>query len=215
MLTDTDVADSAKTLCLLTHACAGAPRAAPRREFMAAADSAWAPASIWASDAHPAGRTTHDDSAPSHGLSQVVLEGSLVNLDVTSPAATLAFALMFLQTNDKSAAEMLVLPDSTFTLDFVRPFYILLRILARALILWDAVEPTEAWVYAQLPEVLRATWEECLQPMQDALADGREFDWEAVLLGHIHGVAGAALALGLRYAGVALAALPACSACTT
>lgn len=78
-----------------------------------------------------AAKLPSDDTAPSHGISQVLLEGSLVNLDVTSPAATLALTLMFLKTNDASVAGMLSLPDTTFTLDFVRPSFILLRILAR------------------------------------------------------------------------------------
>jgi anaphase-promoting complex subunit 1 len=161
----------------------------------------WQPSYLWQADHHHSCLAS-DDSAPSHGLSQVVLEGSLVNLDVTSPGATLAVTLMFLKSNDTSVANMLALPDTTFTLDFVRPFYILLRILARALIMWDSMEPTIEWVRVQLPTVLRMSWQESLQPMKDAVSDGKEFDWEAVLLGHIHAVAGAALALGLRYAGM-------------
>ena len=189
---------------------AAAPRQThpvPRAEFLSAADATWQPSQLWADNAQNA-RLPSDDSAPSHGLSQVVLEGSLVNLDVTSPGATLALTLMFVQTNDRAAASVLTLPDTNFTLDFVRPFYILLRILARSLILWDSVRPTEEWVTAQLPAVLRRDWKDSVTPMREAAADGREFDWEAVLLGHIYGVAGAALAIGLRYAG----ALPVASA---
>ena len=55
---------------------------------------------------------------------------------------------------------------------------------------------------AQLPAVLRASWRDSVDGIKAAVADGAEFDWEAVLLGHLHGVAGAALAIGLRFAGV-------------
>ncbi len=83
------------------------------------------------------------------------MEGNLVNLDVTSPAATLALALMFLKTNDAGVAASFVIPDTHFALDYVRPNFILLRVLARALVLWDKLLPTEAWVQQQLPRLLR------------------------------------------------------------
>ena len=89
--------------------------------------------------------------------SQVVLEGNLVNLDVTSPAATLALALMFLKTNDAGVAASFVIPDTHFALDYVRPNFILLRVLARALVMWDKLLPTEAWVQQQLPRLLRVS----------------------------------------------------------
>ena len=47
---------------------------------------------------------------------QVVLEGKLVNLDVTSPAATLALGLVFLRTNDAAIAAVFTLPDTDFAL---------------------------------------------------------------------------------------------------
>lgn len=45
-------------------------------------------------------------------LVQVVLEGDLVNLDVTSPAATLALGLQYLATDDAAAAEMFAIPGA-------------------------------------------------------------------------------------------------------
>eukprot|EP00959_Pyramimonas_sp_CCMP1952_P243113 5081976-Pyramimonas_sp.AAC.1 len=65
------------------------------------------------------------------------MEGSMVNLDVTSPGATLALALMFLKTNDAAVAARLSLPATQFDLDYVRPDFVLLRLVARSLILWD------------------------------------------------------------------------------
>jgi hypothetical protein len=86
----------------------------------------------------------------------VVLEGALVNLDVTSPGATLALALMFLKTGDAAVAAAFAVPDTRFALDFVRPDLVQLRVLARALVLWDDVQPSDAWVQAQLPPLIQA-----------------------------------------------------------
>lgn len=86
----------------------------------------------------------------------MVLEGALVNLDVTSPGATLALGLMFLKTGDAAVAASFAVPDTRFALDYVRPDLVLLRVLARALVLWHGIRPTEAWVLAQLPALIQA-----------------------------------------------------------
>lgn len=48
--------------------------------------------------------------------------------------------------------------DTNFALSFVRPEHLQLRVLMRSLVLWDHVRPTEEWVQAQLPHVLRVRW---------------------------------------------------------
>lgn len=90
-------------------------------------------------------------------LLQVVLEGKLVNLDVTSPAATLALGLMFLRTSDPAIAAAFALPDTHFALDYVRPDFIMLRILARSLVMQDSVEASQAWIEAQMPPLIKVS----------------------------------------------------------
>lgn len=80
-----------------------------------------------------------------------------MNMDVTSPAATLALALMYLKTNDAAIAAAFFVPDTHFALDYVKPEFVLLRVLARGLVLWDSVQPTEEWVQAQLPELFKVS----------------------------------------------------------
>ena len=87
----------------------------------------------------------------------MVLEGKLVNLDVTSPAATLALGLMFLRTNDAAIAAVFTLPDTHFALDYVRPDFVMLRVLARSLVMQEGVQPTQAWVEAQMPPLIKVS----------------------------------------------------------
>ena len=89
-------------------------------------------------------------------LLQVVLEGNLVNLDVTSPAATLALGLMFLRTNDAAIAAAFTLPDTHFALDYVRPDFVMLRVLAKSLVMQDSVQASKAWVQNQMPPLIKA-----------------------------------------------------------
>lgn len=84
-----------------------------------------------------------------------IREGDSVNIDVTAPGATLALGLMFLQTNNRAVANWLMPPDTTYLLDFVRPDILLLRIIARGLILWSDIQPSKKWLNEQIPSILR------------------------------------------------------------
>lgn len=84
-----------------------------------------------------------------------VREGDTVNIDVTAPGATLALGLMFFATKNQAVAHWMKPPDTNYLLDLVRPDLLLLRILARGLILWDDIEPSHEWLQSQFPESLR------------------------------------------------------------
>lgn len=43
-------------------------------------------------------------------------------------------------------------PDSPYLLDFINPEFILLKMLARGLIMWDYILPTKAWVEEFVPK---------------------------------------------------------------
>jgi len=51
-----------------------------------------------------------EELAAAQGAAQVILEGDLVNLNVTSPAATIALGLMHLQANEMRIADMFFIP---------------------------------------------------------------------------------------------------------
>ena len=75
-----------------------------------------------------------------------VLEGNVVNVDLSAPGAMLALGLMYLKTNDEDAAEHLCVPSTRYELDHTQPDFVLLRVVAKSLILWDSVRPTRKWV---------------------------------------------------------------------
>lgn len=131
-----------------------------------------------------------EDLAAAQGASQVVLEGSVVNLDATGPAATLALGLMYLQTNSGKAASLFEIPQTAFAMRKVRPQHLMLRIWMRALVLWDSIQPSNDWVQEQLPLNMRGS-------LKDALSERISSKAQALC----YGFAGACLALGVRFAG--------------
>ncbi|KAJ8932971.1 hypothetical protein NQ314_014302 [Rhamnusium bicolor] len=125
-----------------------------------------------------------------------IREGSSVNLDVTAPGATLALGLMYLGTGNKAVADWMAPPETQYLLDFVRPDFLMLRILSRSLILWNDVEPCKDWVEGQVPSTIRPY---CMVKPCHSL----DIDYEAMNQAYCNIVAGACFAMGLRFAGTA------------
>ncbi|EKX35535.1 hypothetical protein GUITHDRAFT_118345 [Guillardia theta CCMP2712] len=154
------------------------------------------------------GRAADASQAVSNGsdpsLCCRIKEGENVNLDVTSPGATLALGLMFLQTNSRTVAARLEIPSTNFMLQEVRPDLILLRILARNLVLWDKISPSSSFFESQIPDIVKGAYPELDDMEQGAEKDGRagKHTWvnDVETLRHVHAniVAGCCLSLGLR-----------------
>ncbi|KAL6755304.1 hypothetical protein V8C86DRAFT_3027443 [Haematococcus lacustris] len=141
---------------------------------------------------------------------QLVLEGAAPPLTVSSPAACLALALMFLRTNDAEVAALFALPATRYALAQLPPQLSVLRALGRAL------GPLARLVHAASPS--SAPQPPChsapgpgFGPL-GALGGGRSSrqrlgppDCLARALNHLGVLAGACLALGLKFAGSASA----------
>jgi anaphase-promoting complex subunit 1 len=135
-----------------------------------------------------------------------IYEGESINTDVTAPGATLALGLMYMKSGNRTIASSICIPDTHFLLEYVRPDFLMLRVIARALILWDDVQPTAKWVEEQIPLAVREAYNEMRglaenpSRKRDASSE-KEYDKQAVRLIYTHVVAGACFAIGLRFAG--------------
>ena len=128
-----------------------------------------------------------------------VEEGDNINIAVTSPGATIALGLMFLKRHNRAIAARLEVPDTQFLLDFIRPDFLLLRVLSRSLIMWDEIEPSKEWVEGNCPPVVAA----CSLGGMPAEVDGHPHvvDRETLSQAYANITAGACFAVGLRFAG--------------
>lgn len=88
--------------------------------------------------------------------SSYIREGESINTNVTCPGATLALGLIYFNTCDRLIGEWFAPPDSAFLLDSLRPDFLLLRTVARNLIAWRYVLPTQAWLIGQLSPLLKS-----------------------------------------------------------
>ncbi|SPO36765.1 related to negative regulator of mitosis [Pseudozyma flocculosa] len=112
------------------------------------------------------------------------------DLSLTSIPASVALGLIFLRSNRRDVADVLWLPTTDELLDYIRPDVLLVRVLARYLILWDDIRCSVEWIEGVLPEWMRV----------GRAKAGRELS-EAAQLASINMKAGACFVMGLKYAG--------------
>ncbi|XP_020086066.1 anaphase-promoting complex subunit 1 isoform X1 [Ananas comosus] len=126
-----------------------------------------------------------------------MMDGTQLNIDVTAPGAIIAIALIFLKTESEVMAARLQIPTTHFELQYVRPDFIMLRTIARNLILWSRIQPSRDWIESQLPEIVK----DGIFEVGDGGINGDEYDAEALVQAYVNVVTGACIALGLKYAG--------------
>lgn len=116
------------------------------------------------------------------------------DVNLTSPAATIALGLMYLRTERRDIADVLALPDTVLALNKIQPSFLLMRTVAKSLILWDSIVPTHEWLSLQVPESVS-------KAMHLHFA-GKAID-DALELAYYNILAGCCFAIGLKYAGTA------------
>lgn len=110
-------------------------------------------------------------------------------VDKSGSGSILALGFIYLRTNNQVIASKLAIPESEPLLDYVRPDILLLRVLARSLILWDSILNSREWVESQIPDVLRHKYK---------ISKIRELDSDQVAYFYV--LAGACLSLAVKYA---------------
>ena len=76
---------------------------------------------------------------------------SVRSLDQATAGATLALALIFMKTGDRSIANQIEIPWPEGEFDYVRPDILLLRAMAKSLIMWNDIRPSLGWISEKCP----------------------------------------------------------------
>ena len=113
---------------------------------------------------------------------------------MTGPAATFALSLMYLKTHNRNIAKLFTLPSTTYELDHIRHDFVLHRVVAKALVLWYDILPSEKWIESMLPTLMT---DHALTDYFEPTASQTLHD---IGKAHLYAVAGACLAIGLRFA---------------
>lgn len=117
-----------------------------------------------------------------------------INLDVTSPGATIALGLMYMRTNNARVAETIDIVKTRPYLNHIRPDLLMLRIIARNLIMWNSIQPTNEWIDSHIPDFIKQDIHQEHTMRSSQLIEGAK---QAMY----YMISGACLSLGLRFAG--------------
>ncbi|KAH7028879.1 uncharacterized protein B0I36DRAFT_244623 [Microdochium trichocladiopsis] len=118
-------------------------------------------------------------------------------LDRSVAAAVVAVALMYMKTEDHIVARKVDIPDAALQFEYIRPDILLLRTVAKHLILWSKIEPSHEWIRASLPPRDQSRVGATSQPLDDP-AQGR---LDSTHLPFLTILAGLCFAIALRHAG--------------
>ncbi|GLD95101.1 hypothetical protein PINS_up003726 [Pythium insidiosum] len=155
----------------------------------------WKPLGSGRSSSLTSDERQSSDEAKTHGNAP----SEQVNVAVTAGGSALALAFMYLKSGNRSIASLLAVPDTLRLLDYVRPDLLLLRTLAKNLVMWDSIEPSIAWVETkEIPLQLRETYR-MIRGATSTLPD--DVDIRGVCEAYANIIAGACFGIGLRFAG--------------
>ncbi len=101
-------------------------------------------------------------------------------------------------------AKQLALPETTFSLDKIRPDFLFLNVVVRSLVLWDQVEASANWIELQIPKFVRDFFTQLNRKLSGDTNTEQQrinYDTKAMKEAHSFIVAGACFSIGLRFAG--------------
>jgi anaphase-promoting complex subunit 1 len=128
-----------------------------------------------------------------HGPSPPSTEAGSFDLNLTSPAATIALGLMYLRTGRVDIANVLAVPEAIIELHRLQPAFLMTRTLAKALVMWSTIEASNEWLSGQVPPLL-------VKAMDAHLKTGSTLD-DTLALAYYYIITGACFALALKFAG--------------
>ena len=80
-----------------------------------------------------------------------ISENAEKNMIVAVPGCICALALIYMRTNNEAIARKLEVPQTTSLMEYVRPDLLFLHTIAKNLVMWDSIEPSNKWISSQFP----------------------------------------------------------------
>ncbi|KAF2353690.1 hypothetical protein FHG87_015551 [Trinorchestia longiramus] len=128
-----------------------------------------------------------------------IKEGKRVNIDVTSPGATLALGMIYFASGNQAVAQWMQAPETNFLLEQIRPDFLLLRIVSWGLIMWQQVVPSIDWVQGNVPNLVLKR----IAALEENHMEDPNVDYETMYQAFFNLIAGSCFVLGLKFAGTA------------
>lgn len=109
-------------------------------------------------------------------------------LDSAVPGSIIALAFVFMKTHNETVSRKIDVPDTEQRFDYIRPDFLLLRVLTKHLINWNDIGKTREWVEDNVPAVLMKKYQ--IEKVQTLDSDQ---------MSYFNILSGLCLSIGLRY----------------
>lgn len=133
-----------------------------------------------------------------------VKEPSEGNGLLTTPSALIALALIHLKTNNVIVSRRLELPNTIYQIIHGNPLHIFLKVLAKHLIMWKNIKPTNEFLVESIPETVRFLYEKSFSELVKHNLNNKNFDnmdFHNLTIIYFNIVAATLLAISLKNAG--------------
>jgi anaphase-promoting complex subunit 1 len=111
---------------------------------------------------------------------------------------------MYLKSNSRDISSQITIPNSFNTIEQCNPNLILLKVIAKNLIMWKNIDNTPDFILGQIPELIRFIYENSLHNVHERyylVYNVAEIDYHTITVIFASIMTGAVVAMGMRYAG--------------
>ncbi|KAK4997481.1 Anaphase-promoting complex subunit 1 [Elasticomyces elasticus] len=122
-------------------------------------------------------------------------------LDKSTAGAVIAIALIYMKSGDRAIARKVDIPDTVPQFEYVRPDIMLLRTLAKHLILWEDIEPTGQWITTSIPREWSLRYLQTNSDNTVCLRQPKSWQLMSDYIPFYNVLAGLCWSVGLKYAG--------------
>ena len=94
----------------------------------------------------------------------------ILNSSLTAPAGYACLTISYMQSKNEKIANKLDIPKNLNQIESFKPFHLYLAVLAKNLIIWDNIYPSENWIYSNIPDFIKFLYENPLSKINEDIA---------------------------------------------
>jgi len=116
----------------------------------------------------------------------------------------MAMAQIYMKTEKAAIAKSLRIPNTIYEVTNCNPNHVLLKVLTKNMIMWSKIVPDDEYVLSHIPEMISKMTNASFAELEDLYRNTQNLeniDYSGIALIYYNSIAGAIMALGLKYSG--------------
>lgn len=116
----------------------------------------------------------------------------------------MSLALIYMKTEKHAISKSLRIPSTIYEVTHCNPNHVLLKVLTKNMVMWSKISPTDEYIEGHIPELINKITNASLSEIEDLYGNTQnldDIDYSGIALIYYNSIAGAIMALGLKYSG--------------